>query len=75
MMTLSWLLHLFIIWKSPVIGAHGASGVSAATKLGALEKDARVSVIAPLVSPDIIVSGELTQFFRVARFIMYSSVL
>ncbi|KAK1358209.1 TOPLESS [Heracleum sosnowskyi] len=34
--------------RSPLIGAHGASGVSAATELGALEKDARVSVIAPL---------------------------
>ncbi|KAK1358180.1 hypothetical protein POM88_051436 [Heracleum sosnowskyi] len=37
----------------PVIGAHGASTVSAETKLGALEKDARVSVIAPLASLDI----------------------
>ncbi|KAK1358187.1 hypothetical protein POM88_051443 [Heracleum sosnowskyi] len=39
----------------PVIGAHGAmcSTVSAETKLGALEKDAQVSVIAPLASLDI----------------------
>lgn len=60
-----------IIWQSPVIGAYGASSLSAATNIGVLERGAPVTAIVPLVSTDISVIWRRILIFEELNVLSY----